>query len=1265
MRKSKLLVLLIIAMLIPIITVLAYLSPSAEASSFNYQYTASTAPPFVTTIDGKSTEVYCSQAGGSLWTSWGVITFYSKSTHDMSPGLAYALRQCCSMNSRQNLIWMTDISDNISAPSWHPDYDDALVQYNKIAGFNEYYSKLQESGKDVTFEETDATLQSSENGVFKLGPFKLSFYKSAYSGISRLYLKTDVGTEIEVSRVNFGGYTGSVSDIASGEEFYVLLSQEDAGKASKVKLVAEYKYEEASGTYTYFEPDDAHKTMSGRTVQRLVTIDYTGGPQKVDDDSPEIELTIDLAGKVFKDNPASKDGTEDGILSTGDEMLEGIEVTLFDSTGAEIAKTTTDKDGYYEFLDQPASKQYYVRFKYNGQLYEPTTYQRVSKVIDNAGTLGPTTIAERSYATDGKQNRQNFNNKFTPVDSTHTVPDRDDTTNAAFDIYAYTGPNGMEELKQYGVSNSKEELLNINFGIKDREQFDMNLRKDLVKVDLNINGKSHTYDYPGGEQDLEVDIRGTDIPDYNRAIRSSDLQYKAAEQYDQDADKLQVYVTYKIQLKNQSVGKITGYVTDLADYYDTSYEYVRSYDENEQEITWEQQSDISGAGKTYHTMHTTALANQGIDDKKWIFVEYKVTNDALRALLEEKQSTKENFAQISGYKNTYREDRKDLNGQLITNAGENAGLIDIDSTPANLNPTDSAVQEFVAYSKTDEYQALGGEDKTKQSMAIFEDDADAAPGLKLIVDDTNKRRLTGTVFEDTALAEKLEEDNERIGDGAYEDGDNLVNQVKVQLICTNGDVEVKETRTNDQGAYEFTDYIPGDYTIKFTYGDYESLVAVQPNNEMYTGQDYKSTIYQEANYSDAYWYNNNIDTKINDAKDDQTRREEVNKYSEDLKYTNATVLNSTAQTDEATLRTLADNTNMNANTAQMSMEIEYVGQENTEYTVRNIDFGIIERPRTKIVLGKNVSHIKLTSTDGTTIFDTNQSTSNLTWKENKYNDRGNMVSTGLVQGTVDENLLYGSTLNVRYTLEIRNHSEVDYNEKSYYVTGVVKDRSTMNRIEPTSVIEYVPNVLQYDVELTKANGKVTINNTTATGNNSVSEWGIEGNNDLWQILASKRENKNLPDSYRDTLLEAGAFDEANKTIDEILVTDLNGVKAKLARNDKINLTDVLTLTRVIARTEDTSNADEIQNIAEVIRLTIDNGRRPYYEDTTNKEVVEIPGNTYPSTLKNIEEVDTGRAEVLTFVVPFGANRQLTLIVIAIVSLGILVAGIVVIKKKVL
>ena len=1227
MKRFKLLALIITAILIPMIAVLAYLSPISQASSFVYQYNVTNgAPPFVTNIDGKDTEVYCSQSGGSLWSSWR-LTFYSQDTHSMSPGLAYALRQCCSINSRQNLVWMSEISDNITTPSWKPDYDDALIQYNKIAGFNEYYSKLQEAGKEVKFEDTNATLQDSENGVFKLGPFKVSFYKSAYSGISKLYLKTDVGTEIEVNRVNFGGYTGSVSDIDSGEEFYVLLSQADAGQASKVSLVAEYKYEEASGTYTYYKPDKSHQTMDGRTVQRLVTIDYTGGPQKDDADSPEIELTIDLAGKVFKDNLANKDGTEDGIISTGDEMLEGIEVTLFDSTGAEIAKTTTDKDGYYEFKDQPASKQYYVRFKYNGQLYEPTTYQRVSKIIDNAGTLGPTTIAERSYATDGKQNRQNFNNKFTPVDSTHTVPDRDDTTNAAFDIYAYTGPNGMEELKYYGVSNSKEELLNINFGIKDREQCDMNLRKDLVKVDLHINGKSHTYNYPGGEQDLEVDIRGTDIPDYNRAIRSSDLQYKAAAQYDQDPDKLQVIVTYKIQLRNQSVGKITGYVTDLADYYDTSYEYIRSYDENEKDITWEQQSDISGSGKTYHTMHTTALADQGIDDKKWIFVEYKVTNDALRALLEEGSSTKENFAQISGYRNTYREERKDLNGQVITNAGENAGLIDVDSTPANLNPTDSRVQEFVAYSKTEEYQALGGEEKTKQSMAIFEDDADAAPGLKLIVDDANKRRLTGTVFEDAALAEKLKNDNERIGDGAYEDGDNLVNQVKVQLICTNGDVEVKEARTNDQGAYEFTDYIPGDYTVKFTYGDYESLIAVQPNSEMYTGQDYKSTIYQESNYSDTYWYNNNIDTKINDAKDDQTRREEVNKYSEDLKYTNATVLNSTAQTDEATLRTLADKTNMNANTAQMSMEIEYVGQENTEYSVRNIDFGIIERPRSDIYVEKTVSNLKLsTAGDGQTIFNSNQSVSNLTWKPNTRENRG------LIQATVDENLLHGATLELTFSIKVVNTGETDYDDETYYNTGVITDVNKIVTLDPAVVADYVSNNLSFDISKNSGWQEITDKTVLTSGDDpyikAVDENAFNG---LQKVIVSTSDN---PIVQSDPLVPEKAKDKAGKQSETQSAT--------------------VFLTKVIASDGSTTDDTEYENTAEVIESITTNGRRTY-----NADVVSIPGNY------NLGEPDTAQSERIAIVPPFGAADAVKYILIGIAIIGVLGVGIFLIKRKVL
>lgn len=176
---------------------------------------------------------------------------------------------------------------------------------------------------------------------------------------------------------------------------------------------------------------------------------------------------------------------------------------------------------------------------------------------------------------------------------------------------------------------------------------------------------------------------------------------------------------------------------------------------------------------------------------------------------------------------------------------------------------------------------------------------------------------------------------------------------------------------------------------------------------------------------------------------------------------------------------------------------------------------------------------------------------------------------------------------------------------------------------------------------------------------------VGGNNNLWNVLASKVESKNLPSSYKGTLLEPGAFDEAKQKLDEILETNLNLAKRNLGPTDYLELRDILTFTRVIARPEDTSDKEEIQNIAEIIRLNIDNGRRPYYKDTTNKEIIEIPGNTYPSTLRNIEEIDTARSEILTFVVPFGKDKQITLILVIIGSLIILITGIIVIKKKVL
>ena len=150
-------------------------------------------------------------------------------------------------------------------------------------------------------------------------------------------------------------------------------------------------------------------------------------------------------------------------------------------------------NGKYEFKHRTKAYNYYIRFKYNGQIYEATTYNETSAAAKF-----------RSYATEGLNERRTFNNKFTPVNANHTVPKWTDTSNSAFNIYAYTGADGPNNKKTYGKNNTTDELKNINLGIKERDIFDLNLRKDLVNVDVSINGKSHTYDYNGEGEDLEI-----------------------------------------------------------------------------------------------------------------------------------------------------------------------------------------------------------------------------------------------------------------------------------------------------------------------------------------------------------------------------------------------------------------------------------------------------------------------------------------------------------------------------------------------------------------------------------------------------------------------------------------------------------------------------------------------------------------------------------------------------------------------------------------
>ena len=1019
-------------------------------------------------------------------------------------------------------------------------------------------------------------------------------------------------------------------------------------------------------------------------------------------DTVPVDMRLMISGVLFLDHTTDKPNEENGYLDSGDEMLPEYRVILYDN-GTATRETETNNEGYYEFDNLDITHTYYVSFEYNGQAYEPTTYD----------CKATSDITKKSYGTDGVQNRQNFNKKFENVNGSTNFPDWSNENGIKeFIIYAYTGPNGQGS-RTYTAKEETETLRNINFGIKEREKFDFNLRKDLVNVELRINGKSHTYDYPGGDLPLDVNIRGTDIPNYERMIRKEDLAYRGN-------DKLEIYITYVLQIQNESVGQITGYVTDLNDYYDSSYTYVDSWDENNKQINWTQSGNVTGNGVTYGKMHTTDLANVGITDKKHVYVRFRVKDETIEELTDtERMTTEDNLAEIAAYRNTYTNDRYDKNNNKISSAGEVAGLLDIDSKPDNMDPVSTTVQNFLKESRTDEYQNLEGEEKTKRSRAVFEDDAESAPGLNIIPGEP--RTISGVVFEDLPDPDKLKDDNERIGNGNLDTEDAKVNQVQVEMIeigenkddvndyypsndnigVDGGHLSDIVVRTNDRGEYTITGYIPGDYILRFTYGDEDCLKADQDTGEMYTGQDYKSTLYFEENYEgeDNYWYAETT-PRTNDATDNQSRREEVNSYSRTLQYSNATILDS--DRNSGNVPTLAEKTYMFADTATMDIEVEYTGDEKAEYDVTNVDFGIIERPRTKIVLHKNVGNVRLLATDGNTIFDSGATAPGLTWVPNTYKPDRELDVQGLVEGTVDEALLYGATAQISYTYTITNESEIDYNDVNYYVRGEKPADSKLNKMNVNKIIDYIPNILEYHDEYTNRTGEIIINTSGAVRDKDGNVVGSatakvkETDKKMWDV--KKTRGATLSEAeYRvsgNELLGEQVYKDVNQYIDQVVQfpssdnypSDITGAinsdptksKGILEPSGQIELRNVLTLSRVISRDEDLAgdeNATNVpdENVAEIIQVTIDNGRRPYYEATRDDAsgnpqtllITETPGNANPVDETTLLEVDTAISEEVHFIVPFGQNRQLTIIIATIIGLGILVIGVIIIKKKVL
>lgn len=899
----------------------------------------------------------------------------------------------------------------------------------------------------------------------------------------------------------------------------------------------------------------------------------------------------------------------------------------------------------------------------------------------------------------------------------------------------------------YNVINPGQ--LFINLGLWRRQETDLAIRKDVYRAVVNINNKTALYKYDKRDENdayWDINVRMSDYQnyygtEYNREIYNDDYLYKTngSTTLNHPGNPLEVYVTYKITVRNQSMS-IMNQVTEVVDYYDKDYTYLNDLswvmykDGNSNKVTFKDEvyheavntndlSKIDGARKItnysdsqngitneYNALYIRDLAGKKLatGESAYIYLTFRVDKDSNnKILLDNANTAKENIVEINGYKTFYK-DGTALPNNVTKTSNDIAGLIDIDSTPGNLTANDITGTK---YEKN------------------FEDDTDRAKGLRVMVYEA-KRKISGTVWDDDrSLADEdkiIKAGQAVIADGIRDNDETKVAGVTVQLVekTTNGKEYIwYETTTDANGYYEFEDYIPGEYIVRFYYGNKDSSTKIVNNDGgyskdssvknkeiSYNGQDYKSTLYQvglsndNLDQTETGTYRYDIYTadkgpqNISDAKDIwegkglleriyksdldlntiETRgvqgRITVNQYSSvDMTNRISEVLASPYETPtyngrkydknkmESLIDELQEKTYMTAETGVMTIEFEYdrtisdglndvannpqgkdygANAYNGTYHIKNVDFGLTERPKAQLELDKYVTGVKVTLANGSILFDVNKAADNVIWQPHTiYNMAGKYKNAngiypisgdirmtrsyvnkliqehdnGIIQLTMDEELMHGATIEISYKMKITNAGEYDYNSKEFYYKGTPTGNVVTTNAK--QLIDYVPNNLKFDT--------------------------TKGANNKWQ-MATADELKN------GDLVNANLYNTISKynTIlkDTLLSKDLKPGESTEERT--------LILTQLIT-TENSSDDLTYRNITEIVNVTNTAGRRMAFS---------ITGNQDP-TANKVSEVDSSIAERVIILPPFG-ETHIFYILGGVIGL-ILIAGITLIIKKVL
>lgn len=951
---------------------------------------------------------------------------------------------------------------------------------------------------------------------------------------------------------------------------------------------------------------------------------------------------IELGGNVWEDIRHGKDSLLNGIKDDDEEFIQGMLVTLHTEDGENIEysdstsiSTRTDENGYYQFK-VPEGQKYYIEYVYNGQNYQHAKYTpwedsstpMTSNATESEGERDALNKALETITTNMKVGETEIKNDINTKGPTY-IEDK------CYTISSYTGGHGNESDIQYFEKTTK----NINFGITKREEVKIALMKDVYEAELSIKGYTQTYKYNKREaqnQDREIWTVTAKIADgyynqaYTREVKESDYQYTD--------DKLKANVTYKIELLNLS-DNIDCEVKEVVDYFDKELKYKEAYikdGDNKINLVASENSKnnhtetVANFNKLYFDLSGNKIPSY---DSIIIYVVFEVDVDENGKMILDQGSDdlgKSNVAEITGYATYYSEkatspnkDNKDSYTEY--EGGDPAGRVDVDSNPGNADPNDKNT---------------------------YESDADEAPPIKFQLE--GLRTISGEVWEDKRT---VMDDTAKtaVGDGIKDDNEDRIKDIKVQLIdaTTNNvakmfDVNTKtwvdaETITDENGKYQITSFVPGEYYVKFIY----------PN-----GQDYKSTTYNYEKVNSGFDVNNpdrEIGTLIEPTDVNYSDARDI--WGDEITPGTRSYVNGqySGKTDVARANELAERLKngdfaIGAITGKKVLQIERDPSDGNSdsgrrFEVENVDLGLQERPKQQIAMRKEVSNVKVTLSSGKELFNTSGKATNVIWIDKQGHTTGydnNLMKTPEVRNptqnqavilTMDEGLMHGATIQIDYKMTAENIGEADYASKKFYYTGKRDGQEEVVTTKVFDVIDYVgaslgsgnasTNNLQYTDS--KNTGWVTVNKNEIITNKVVQYKDANGNDVTSENIKT----------YKTILKHSFGGDDG-----KILIP-------KLCNEEQSQVTTTLTLSSIMSGV-DANNNLSYNNMAELINFENKIGRKIEYSTV---------GNQNPN--EPTKEVDTDTADV-TILTPFGQTR--IYYIIGTICGLILIAGLAIVIK---